>query len=58
MKKYRVDSFINGNHTSMSFDRKDQALAYGRKQNERGEITFLLRKLPNSNTYDVIDIIQ
>lgn len=57
-KEYRVDAFIRGNHTKQYFSTREQAERFGKKQNERGEIVFLLKRMTGSSLYDVIQIIQ
>ena len=57
-KEYRVDAFVRGNHTKQFFSSREQAERYGKRQNERGEIVFLLQRMPGTNLYDVVTIIQ
>lgn len=58
MKQYRVDAFVCGRHSKRYFSSRERAERFGRKQNDRGELVFLLKKMNGSNLYDVIHIFS
>ena len=57
MKKYRVDAFIHGCHKKRYFSDLRSAESYGEKQNQRGELVFLLKRMPDK-LFDVLKIYQ
>lgn len=51
MKKYRLDTFLNGEHIMEYFDSKEEAIKHKRKNG----ISFLLKKIECIGKYDVVE---